>query len=107
VTAPAAIPIAMLSSPLRHHERVVIKVFAAPTPKRTPTVASADIAIPIGTATNSQGWHHRAQQVGGTDRKPRRSRRITDILTKAQLLTHHNVRPATWFGGDVAYDLIE
>src|SRR5579863_7325686 len=45
----------MLSSPLRHHDRVVIIVLAAPTPNSTTIVAIAEITIPSGGAANTYG----------------------------------------------------
>src|ERR1017187_2092349 len=42
VTPAAAIPINMLSSPLRHHERLVMIVLSAPTPNSTATVEMAE-----------------------------------------------------------------
>src|SRR5579859_1618867 len=55
VTAPAAIPVSMLSMPLRHHERAVMIVLAAPTANSTSTVMITEIAIPLGGAKNRYG----------------------------------------------------
>lgn len=52
VTAPAAMPIAILSSPLRHHERDVITVLAAPTTNSTIMVAIAEMTIPVDGRAN-------------------------------------------------------
>src|SRR5487761_759372 len=46
----------MLSNPLRHHERLVMTVFAAPTPNSTSTVAQAEKSTPpCAGATNRYG----------------------------------------------------
>src|ERR1019366_6160823 len=48
-------PVSMLSMPLRHHERVVMIVFAAPTANSTSTVMIAESAMPVGGAMNKYG----------------------------------------------------
>src|SRR5581483_5692803 len=49
------IPVSMLSSPLRHHERVVMIVLAAPTANSTTTVTITDAITPSAGAKKRYG----------------------------------------------------
>src|SRR5579885_267856 len=49
------IPVSMLSSPLRHHDRVVMIVLAAPTANSTTTVTLTDAITPSAGARNRYG----------------------------------------------------